>query len=44
VTGRMGLSYTTTFSLRTFAALGAAQAAATVAGAVDSGALPVANS
>ncbi|MCJ7439945.1 MAG: hypothetical protein MUP97_19575 [Acidimicrobiia bacterium] len=43
VTGRMGLSYTTSFSLRTFAALGAAQAAATVAGAVDHGALPVAS-
>jgi tetratricopeptide (TPR) repeat protein len=40
VTGRMGLAYTTTFSLRTFAALGAAQAAATVAGAVERGALP----
>jgi predicted ATPase/class 3 adenylate cyclase len=43
VTGRMGLSYTTGFSLRTFAVLGAMQAAATVAGAVDHGALPVAS-
>jgi len=43
VTGRMGLSYTTSYSLRTLAALGAVQAAATVAGAVDSGALPVAS-
>ena len=39
----MGLSYTTGFSLRTLAALGAVQAAATVAGAVDHGALPVAS-
>jgi len=43
VTGRMGLAYTTSMSLRTFAALGAVQAAATVAGAVDRGALPVAS-
>jgi len=43
VTGRMGLSYTTSFSLRTFAALGAAEAAATVAGAVDRGAVHLAS-